>query len=101
MERHARTLQALADRWETVDVGAGIATNPYQGAEDLNSEAASALDGALFMEGEGRPVELTAMIAELRGDADGFGGGGAWLAKAMEGSWSMADTLLGTTPWPT
>lgn len=53
------------------------------------------------MEGEGRPVELTAMIAELRGDADGFGGGGAWLAKAMEGSWSMADTLLGTTPWPT
>src|SRR5829696_5541256 len=46
------------------------ALSPYEGADDLNSEAAIALDGALFLEGEGRPTEITAMIGELRAEAD-------------------------------
>jgi hypothetical protein len=58
--------------------------SPYEGAEDLNTEAAVALDGVLFLEGEGRPAEITAMIGELRADADGFAGIGAWLDKAMQ-----------------
>ncbi|MHC1557776.1 hypothetical protein ACR9E3_02410 [Actinomycetospora sp. C-140] len=96
LQRHGRTLQALADRWETAapaPMSRG-GRNPYEGADDLNSEAAIALDGALFMEGEGRPVELAAMIAELRTDAEGFSSGGRWLAQAMESSWTVATALL-------
>ncbi|HEY2191347.1 MAG TPA: hypothetical protein VGH76_03455 [Actinomycetospora sp.] len=94
LQRHARTLHALADRWQTTTPAPARGGNPYQGAEDLNSEAAIALDGALFMEGEGRPVELSAMIAELRTDAEGFATGGEWLAHAMASSWGVAAALL-------
>jgi hypothetical protein len=52
LQRHARTLQALTDRWRDVVPSTHTARNPYEGAEDLNSEAAIALDGSLFMEGE-------------------------------------------------
>jgi hypothetical protein len=94
LQRHARTLQALADRWGEVVPVTRTAVNPYEGAEDLNSEAAIALDGALFMEGEGRPAEITAMIGELRTHAEGFAAGGEWLATAMQASWKAAATLL-------
>jgi hypothetical protein len=94
LHRHARALLALADRWTTVEPSTHPAPSPYAGAEDLNSEAATALDGVLFLEGEGRPAELTAMIAELRADAEGFASGGDWLAKAMQASWNVAATLL-------
>ena len=94
LQRHARTLQALADRWITADPATRSALSPYEGAEDLNSEAAVALDGVLFLEGEGRPAEIAAMIGELRADADGFAGIGAWLDKAMQASWNMAAALL-------
>ncbi|MDD7968131.1 hypothetical protein [Actinomycetospora lemnae] len=94
LQRHARTLQALADRWAAVTPSARAARNPYEGAEDLNSEAAIALDGALFMEGEGRPAEITAMIRELRTDAEGFAAGGEWLADAMRSSWKVAAATM-------
>jgi hypothetical protein len=94
LQRHARTLLALADRWATVEPSTRSAVMPYEGAEDLNSEAALALDGALFMEGEGRPAEITAMIAELRAGAEGFASGGEWLATAMQSSWKVAATSL-------
>ena len=94
LQRHARTLQALADRWSTAEPSTHRAPSPYAGAEDLNSEAATALDGVLFLEGEGRPAELTAMLAELRADAAGFAAGGEWLARAMQTSWTVAAALL-------
>ena len=55
LQRHARTLQSLADRWITAEPSSRTTLSPYEGADDLNSEAAIALDGALFLEGEGRP----------------------------------------------
>jgi hypothetical protein len=94
LQRHARALQALADRWATVEPSARPAGSPFQGTEDLNSEAATALDGVLFMEGEGRPAELTAMIGELRAEARAFDGAGEWLAHAMQASWGMAASML-------
>ncbi|GAB3309706.1 hypothetical protein GCM10027451_19740 [Geodermatophilus aquaeductus] len=94
LQRHARALLALADRCPTAEPSMHPAPSPYAGAEDLNSEAATALDGVLFLEGEGRPIELTAMIAELKADAEGFAGGGDWLATAMQASWNVAATLL-------
>jgi hypothetical protein len=94
LQRHARTLQALADRWTTVGPAGHRAMSPYAGAEDLNSEAATALDGVLFLEGGGRPAELTAMITDLRASADGFTRGGEWLVTAMQTSWDVAQSLL-------
>lgn len=94
LQRHAHTLQALGDRWSTVEPSGHGALSPYQGADDLNSEAAIALDGALFLEGEGRPAELTAMIGELRADAEGFSAGGQWLATAMQAAWKGAAAVL-------
>lgn len=94
LQRHARTLLALADRWSAVEPADHRAVSPFEGAEDLNSEAATALDGVLFMEGEGRPAEITAIIGELRSDAGGFGGAGEWLANAMQASWNVAASML-------
>jgi hypothetical protein len=94
LQRHVLALLALADRWSTVEPSGSHVPSPYAGAEDLNSEAATALDGVLFLEGEGRSAELTAMIVELRADADRFAGGGEWLAEAMQASWNVAAALL-------
>ena len=95
LHRHARALLALADRWTTVEPGARVGgLSPFQGAEDLNSEAATALEGVLFMEGEGRPAEITAMIGDLRHQADTYANAGEWLANAMQASWQMAATML-------
>jgi hypothetical protein len=94
LQRHARTLLALADRWTVTEPSAHRGVSPFEGAEDLNSEAATALDGVLFMEGEGRPAEITAMIRELRAEAEGFTGAGEWLANAMQASWTMAASML-------
>ena len=94
LQRHARALLALADRWTTVAPATHRSMSPFAGTEDLNSEAATALDGVLFLEGEGRPAEITAMIGELRADAETFAGGGEWLASAMAASWQLAASML-------
>jgi hypothetical protein len=94
LQRHARALQALGDRWTAVEPTGRAAISPFEGAEDLNSEAATALDGVLFLEGEGAPAEITSLIGDLRGDADRFAGSGAWMADAMQASWGVAAALL-------
>ncbi|MEU7815993.1 hypothetical protein [Pseudonocardia sp. NPDC049154] len=94
LHRHARTLSALADRWTVAVPSVRRSPNPFAGADDLNSEAATALDGVLFMEGEGRPAEITAMIRELRSQAEAFTGGGEWLGNAMRSSWETAASML-------
>ena len=94
IQAHARALLALADRWAAVDPSATPSVSPFQGAEDLNTEAATALDGVLFMEGEGRPAEIMAMIGEVRAQAETFVGAGEWLANAMQASWTMAASML-------
>ena len=68
---------------------------PLQGAEDLNSPAALQLDGVLFMEGEGRPAEITHLIRDLRAAAEDQRDTGQWLAQAMQASWDMAAALTG------
>ena len=94
LHRHARTLLALADRWVTAEPSTRSAISPYEGADDLNSSVAVQLDGVLFLEGEGRPPELTGMIGELRAHAAAFTATGEWLATAMAASWDMAAALL-------
>jgi len=94
LQRHSRTLCALADRWSTVTVEALDALNPYEGSPDLNSTDATQLDGVLFMEGEGEPVEMTRIKRDLRTIGDDSIETGTWLAAAMEGTWDAATVLL-------
>jgi hypothetical protein len=94
VQRHSRTLCALADRWSTVAVEALDALNPYEGSTDLNSSDATQLDGVLFMEGEGEPVEVARIKRDLRTIGDDSIETGTWLAAAMESTWDAATVLL-------
>jgi hypothetical protein len=93
LQRHARSLQALADQWTASEPSVPEPFSPYEGAEDLNSAAALQLDGVLFMEGEGRPAEITHLMRDLRTVADDQRGTGQWLASAMQASWDVAAAL--------
>jgi hypothetical protein len=94
LQRHARTLQALADTWSVAAPSTATGFSPYEGAEDLNSPVALQLDGVLFMEGEGRPAEITQLIRDLRTAAQDQRETGEWLATAMQASWDMAIALI-------
>jgi hypothetical protein len=94
LQRHARALEALADTWSTVAVSTRQPFSPFEGAEDLNAEAALQLDGVLFMEGEGRPAEVANIVRDLRTAAEDFTATGTWLANAMQASWEVASALV-------
>jgi hypothetical protein len=94
VQRHARALSGLADRWSEVDVAQIDVVNPFEGAEDLNDGEALQLDGVLFMEGSDEPVELTRMKRDLRTMADDSVETGAWLASAMEATFDVAAALM-------
>jgi hypothetical protein len=94
LQRHARTLHALADRWSWAVPSTAPPLSPYAGADDLNDSAALQLEGVLFMEGEGEPTELTNLIRDLRTNAEDFSDTGAWLAHAMQASWDIAAALV-------
>jgi hypothetical protein len=95
LQRHSRTLHALADRWTVTDPSTRSVLSPYEGADDLNADAALQLDGVLFMEGEGEPAEITRLKRDLRSCADDSGAAGEWLALAMQSAWMIAPALFG------
>ena len=84
LQRHSRVLLALADRWATVIPEAREVLSPFEGAEDLNDVAALQFGGVLFMEGEGKPVEIERLVRDLRVMADDLGATGEWLATDTE-----------------
>lgn len=94
LQRHSRTLHALADRWLSTDTERRDVFSPFEGAEDLNDPAALQLDGVLFMEGEGEPAEITRIKRDIRTIADDMDATGDWLASAMSASWDVAAVLL-------
>jgi hypothetical protein len=94
LQRHSRTLHALADQWTTTAPSTASAFSPYEGAPDLNAAAALQLDGVLFMEGEGEPGEISHLKRDLRTFADDASGAGDWLATAMQSSWDVAIVLV-------
>jgi len=65
LQRAARTLIALAERWASVEPVADPAASPFAGAPDLNDERAIETSGVLFIEGEGEPAEITRIKSEL------------------------------------
>jgi hypothetical protein len=94
LQRHSRTLHALADQWAVTEPRDTDALSPYEGADDLNSLVATQLDGVLFMEGEGEPSEIAALKRELRAIGAGSAAAGAWLSTAMESAWAFAAQLF-------
>jgi len=94
LQRHARSLLALADRWSTTTPTPRTASSPFEGAPDLNASVAVQLDGILFMEGSGAPAEIVKLKRDLRLMADDAGATGEWLEGAMEASWAAAESLL-------
>jgi hypothetical protein len=94
LQRTARTLLALAERWARAEPAAEPAPSPYAGTPDLNDDRAIETGGVLFMEGEGEPAEIGRIKSELQGIAAGSEQAGSWLATAMETSWAMAEALL-------
>jgi hypothetical protein len=94
LQRAARTLTTLADRWGEAAPAAADPGGPrFAGCEDLNEPAAIQSDGVLFMEGEGEPVELARLKRDLGVIADDYEATGAWLAGAMQASWDAAARL--------
>jgi hypothetical protein len=94
LQRAARTLIALAERWTSSEATAEPAPSPFAGAPDLNDDRAIETSGVLFMEGGGEPAEITRIKSELESIAAGSEQSGSWLAAAMEASWAMAEALL-------
>jgi hypothetical protein len=94
LQRISRGLKALAERWREAEPQARPLPSPFAGATDLNDERAIESLGILFMEGEGEPVELAAVKAELRAFADSHRSMGRWLSGAMDAGWAMAQRLL-------
>jgi hypothetical protein len=94
LQRTARTLIALAERWASIEPAAETAPSPFAGTPDLNDDRAIETSGVLFMEGEGEPAEITRIKSELQTIAASSEQSGSWLATAMEASWGMAEALL-------
>jgi hypothetical protein len=93
LQRTARTLIALAERWATAEPATEPAPSPFAGTPDLNDGRAIETSGVLFMEGQGEPAEITRIKSELHTAASSEQSG-SWLAAAMETSWAMAEALL-------
>ena len=94
LQRAARTLIALAERWTSVEPATAPAPSPFAGAPDLNDDRAIETSGVLFMEGGGEPAEITRIKSELQTMAASSEQTGSWLAAAMAASWAMAEALL-------
>ena len=94
LQRTARTLIALAERWTSVEPATAPAPSPFAGTPDLNDDRAIETSGVLFMEGGGEPAEITRIKSELQTMAASSEQTGSWLAAAMEASWAMAEALL-------
>ena len=73
---------------------AGKPFSPYEGANDLNADAATQLDGVLFMEGEAEPGEIKRLKRDLREYGTDAADAGEWLATAMTSAWAVAAALL-------
>jgi hypothetical protein len=95
LQRAARTLIALAERWAIARPGAEPAASPFAGTPDLNDDRAIETSGVLFMEGGGEPAEIIRIKSDLEAIAARSEQSGMWLATAMEASWAMAEALLG------
>jgi hypothetical protein len=94
LQRHSRTLHALADRWLITVPSTRAVLSPYEGADDLNADAALQLDGVLFMEGEDEPSEITRLERDLRSCADDSTAAGEWLTAAMQSAWAVVPQLF-------
>jgi len=100
LQRIARTLIALAERWSSVEPAAEPVASPFAGAPDLNDDRAIETSGVLFMEGGGEPAEIARIKSELETMAVGSEQVGSWLASVMEASWGWPKRCCPTRSSP-
>lgn len=93
-----RTLKALAGHWTSAEPLQVEHAHHYAGCDDLNVQTAIETLGVLFQEGEGEPAEIARLKRELTTQADDHEQTGAWLAEAMQSTWSSAAGLLRIEP---
>ncbi len=98
LQQMSRTLKALAGHWTTTTARAPEHAHPYAGCDDLNVQTAIETSGVLFLEGEGEPAEIARIKRDLLTMADEHEQTGAWLAEAMDASWTSALGLLPVEP---
>lgn len=89
----SRMLKALADVWRSVQPLEHPPAAPFTGARDINAPGLVAESGVLFMESEGEPPEIAGTRRDLAAAAEDLERTGAWLASAMEHSWTVAGAL--------
>jgi hypothetical protein len=65
LQRAARTLLALAERWTTARPHETSIPSPFAGSPHLNDERAIETSGVLFMGGEAELAEITRIKREL------------------------------------
>ena len=94
LEQTSAALRALAEHWSTAKPDPAPAANAFAGAEDLNDERATELAGIVFTDGGQEPADITRIKNELKMAAEDNQRGGAWLAAAMDASWTTAEALL-------
>lgn len=102
LKRWARALLVLADRWATeLDAGRSGGEPPDRlaavaGSRDLNELRAISSIGILFMEGEGRPLEIRELEGWLSEAADYLSQAGTWLLEKMDAGWHREAELPGS-----
>lgn len=94
LQRTARTLKALAERWSAPPAAAARIPSPFAGAADLNDDRAIESGGVLFMESGQTPAEIERIKRELETRAAEAESTGTWLAGAMEAGWGIAEGLI-------
>ena len=90
----SRTLRALAERWDEVQISDSSLPNPFAAGEDLNDPAVVRETGVLFMEGSGEPVEIQRLKRDLATTVADCQATGTWLSQAMMSAWESAAALI-------
>ena len=88
-QRHARTLQALADRWSTVAPGypRRSARSKVRKTSTILRRSSSTVCCSWRVRAE--PAEITRLKRDLRETAEDSSATGEWLVAAMQGSWEV------------
>jgi hypothetical protein len=94
LERSARTLRGLADRWAGLPPPRPLVPGPAAGEQNPAARTAAGSDGVLYLPGPDEPAELHAIGRQLCAQGQEFLATAEWMSAAMQASWDAAPALL-------
>jgi hypothetical protein len=94
LQRHARTLHGLADRWSGLRPPRPLVPVPSTSTEDLAERTTVRADGVLYLPGPEEPPELVRIEESLRAMGEESLATAEWMSAAMQASWDAAPVLL-------